>query len=124
MLKMLGPNPSYSSTVASFPTGLCSNCNHALYKIKAGKPEASWGGPHPPSWTNFSADSIHGVRTCGTLLDGQEEQVLCDICKHIRNNRWPKGAVGRKVELDKFKSRGCDKDTNKNNCKNVTKNSW
>ena len=73
------------------------------------------GGPHPLSWANFSADSIHGVRTCGTLLDGQEEQVLCDICKHIRNNRWPKSAVGRKVELDKLKSRGCDKDTNKNN---------
>ena len=61
---------------------------------------------------------------CGTLLYGQEGQLLCDVCKHIRINKWPKGAVGRKVELDKFKSRGCDKDTNKNNCKNATKNSW
>ena len=32
MVKMFGPNPSYSSTVASYPTGLCSSCNHALYK--------------------------------------------------------------------------------------------
>ena len=70
MVKMFGPNLSYSSTVASYPTGLCSSCNRVLYKIKVVEPEASWGGSHPPSWTNFSADGIQGVRTCGTLLEG------------------------------------------------------
>ena len=80
LVKDYGPCSSYDSSVNSYPTGLCASCRRALYKIKAGKPEKSWGGNQPKNWEDFDIDSIFGVRKCGT------ENFKCDLCNHVRSN--------------------------------------
>ena len=77
--------PLYDPSILSYPTGLCSTCYRALYKIRSGEQMTSWGGPHPPTWTEFNINSIFGARTCGNI-DTQGLTQLCDICKHVKFN--------------------------------------
>ena len=64
---LFGPSIGYDSSVLSFPTGLCTTCQRALYKIRNQSPETLWNGPHPPAWDKFSATRIYGVRKCGSV---------------------------------------------------------
>ena len=83
LVKTYGPDKAYDSNNLSYPTGLCSSCQRALYKIRSGKPDAGWAGPMPPSWSNIIPVRVSGVRNCGSKVHGTEELLLCDICTHI-----------------------------------------
>ena len=90
---------SYDPSILSYPTGLCSTCCCALYKIRSGERMTSWGGPHPPTWTEFNIDSIFGARTCDNI-DTQGVTQLCDICKPVKFN--PIGSKLPKKILNKL----------------------
>ena len=98
LVKDYGPCSSYDSSVNSFPTGLCAYCRRALYKIKAGKPEKSWGGNQPKNWEDFYIYSVFVVRKCGT------KNFNCDLCNHVRGNPIGTSSKGSNV----LRSRGTE----------------
>ena len=102
LVRQFGPHPAYDSSILFYPTGLCSTCQHCLYKIRAGTPVKAWGGPQPPSWAQFNIETIYGVRKCGTT-DQQGEVTMCDLCSHIRFN--PAGTIYNGKQATALKSR-------------------
>ena len=100
LVKEYGPVTAYDRSLTNYPSGLCTSCHRALYKIKAKQPVKMWAGPRPPSWAGFKIDAIFGARSCGSP-DQKGELRMCDICAHVRSN--PIGSKLSKKEANKPK---------------------
>ena len=86
-------HPSFDSTVASFPVGLCATCRRMLYKCEKCEKEGKEVRPREV-WSGFILEEIKVPR-----MSVECSVCSCPLCKCARYN--PIGIVGPKEETHK-----------------------